>query len=76
MGNYLNWNVGLDGVTIGSNGDINGNKFKFDSFKQKDTDTLIAQEINFPILETKRLIVGLVNKVPQEQKFGITEASM
>ena len=76
MGNYLNWNVGLDGVTIGSNGDINGNKLKFDSFKQKDTDTLIAQEINFPILETKRLIVGLVNKVPQEQKFGITEASM
>ena len=23
VGNYLNWNVGLDGVTIGSNVDIN-----------------------------------------------------
>lgn len=76
MGNYLNWNIGLDGVTIGSNDDINGNKFNFGYFKQKDSENLIAQEINFPILESTRLIVGLVNKLPKEQKFGISNASI
>lgn len=34
MGNYLNWNVGTDGVTIGSNEDINGNEFSITKFKQ------------------------------------------
>lgn len=32
MGNYLNWNIGLDGVTIGSNEDINGHEIDLTEF--------------------------------------------
>ena len=46
VGNYLNWNVGLNGVTIGSNENINYKLLKTDSSK-------------FPVLKTDHVIVGL-----------------
>lgn len=56
VGNYLNWNVGLDGVTIGSNVDIN---YKLTSY---DSST-------FPVLKSnKNIIVGLEMKEIKNNK--------
>lgn len=63
MGNYINWNVGLDGVTIGSNSMINDSSVKYDKFFQKGYDNFpIYQEKFFPIYETTRLSIGRINK--------------
>ena len=51
MGNYLNWNVGLDGVTIGSNSNIN-------NFTHTSLSLNTPQP--FPILKTENsVIVGM-----------------
>jgi hypothetical protein len=71
MGNYLNWNIGLNGVTIGSGDEINGNKVKYDYFYQNGSNRIIVQEMYFPVVESETLTVGLRNKVPAESKFGI-----
>lgn len=47
VGNYLNWNVGFDGVTIGSNEKIN-----YTLIKNSETNV-------FPILKSAHVIVGL-----------------
>ena len=36
MGNYLNWNIGYTGVTIGSDENINGSSIELETFKQND----------------------------------------
>ena len=77
MGNYLNWNIGLDGVTIGSNEDISGNKYSFNYFYQSsEPSKKIAQEKIFPVIKSKTLYVGLVNKLINEQKFRINDSSV
>ena len=53
VGNYLNWNVGLNGVTIGSNENINYKLLKNDESKV------------FPVLETSHVIVGLEKIAPK-----------
>lgn len=55
MGNYLNWNIGTNGVTIGSDDNINGVH-------------------NFPILESKEIVIGLENKILPNNKKGVTDS--
>lgn len=82
MGNYLNWNVGIEGVTIGSNEQINGNYIDLESFQQKDfigrykgENEFIWQEKYFPILEAGKLIIGLQDKEYQSNKYKVNEES-
>ena len=78
MGNYLNWNVGLDGVTIGSNEDINGNEFSITKFKQYqgEKDFIVYQEKIFPVLQTRDLVVGMENMMVASNKKGINDVTL
>lgn len=53
MGNYINWNVGFDGLTIGSNESING----------YDPSTITVNDVTyqrlFPVLKTNNITVGM-----------------
>lgn len=80
MGNYLNWNVGLNGVTIGSNEDINSNSITLEYFQQNDIiknqsnpNNIIWQEKYFPILECGEIILGLQNKEYPNDKYKINK---
>lgn len=76
MGNYMNWNVGLDGVTIGSNEDINGNDYSISSFKQwqNTKSSTVYQSTIFPVLETQELTVGLENKILRSNKKAVNKS--
>lgn len=78
MGNYLNWNIGLDGITIGSNEDINGNELSITSFKQfqGEKDFIVYQEKIFPVVQTRDLTVGLENKMISSNKKGINNCTL
>lgn len=78
MGNYLNWNVGTDGVTIGSNEDINGNEFSITKFKQfqGEKDFIVYQEKIFPILQSRDLTVGMENMMVASNKKGINDTTL
>ena len=58
VGNYLNWNVGLNGVTIGSNEKINNKLLSNDSS-------------TFPVLITNHVIVGLEKIATKDVKKTI-----
>lgn len=58
VGNYLNWNVGLNGVTIGSNEKINNKLLSTDSS-------------TFPVLTTNNVIVGLEKIATKDVKKNI-----
>lgn len=82
MGNYLNWNIGLDGVTIGSDENINSNAIDLESFKQNDiiastvlSNQLIWQQKYFPILEAGEIHIGLNNKEYPSDKFKVNQTS-
>lgn len=63
MGNYLNWNVGHDGVTIGSNDLIAGTSQQYQVFYQNShKNHPIYQEKFFPVYKTNTIIVGKINK--------------
>lgn len=53
MGNYINWNVGFDGLTIGSNELING--------YDPSTTTVngVTYQKLFPVLKTNNITVGM-----------------
>ena len=70
MGNYLNWNVGLDGVTIGSNEKING----YSPAKIK-IENCTYQEL-FPVLKTNNLTVGLTKMLLGIDKGSVNDASV
>ena len=65
MGNYLNWNVGSDGVTIGSEEENNGDI----KLHNSSNDEKI-----FPILKSKELIIGLENKLLPSDKKIVTKS--
>lgn len=76
MGNYLNWNIGFNGITIGSNEEINGNAIDFELFLQQDgTYNVIWQQKYYPVLETKELVIGLQNKEYASDKYKINTDS-
>ena len=82
MGNFLNWNIGLDGVTIGSNEEINSSSIELESFKQTDiinknniSDRPIWQEKYFPVLESGEIIIGLQNKEYPSNKYKVNKES-
>lgn len=81
MGNYMNWNIGFDGVTIGSNEDINSTSIEIEKFKQNDflikqsTDDFIWQEKYFPVLESGNIIIGLDNKEYPSDKYKVNKDS-
>ena len=83
MGNYLNWNIGLDGVTIGSNEDINGSSIDLEHFTQTDyfslfnsnNKNLIWQEKYYPVIETGKIVIGLNNKDYPSDKYKINSDS-
>ena len=76
MGNYLNWNVGIDGVTIGSNEEINGNELSIKKFKeyQGEKNYIVYQEKIFPVLQTRDLTIGLENMMVASNKKGINDS--
>lgn len=76
MGNYLNWNIGLDGITIGSNDDINGNSISLTSFRQRENpDEDFIQKVIFPIVTSKEMVIGLENKLLLSEKTGTNISS-
>lgn len=77
MGNYTNWNIGLHGITIGSNPDINGNDLALTSFYQRENyNEQIVQPKLFPVLKTnKNIIVGLENKLLATDKKGVYDST-
>lgn len=63
LGNYLNWNVGHDGVTIGSNDMISDNSLVYNVFEQEGYKNYpIYQEKFFPVYNTNTVIIGRINK--------------
>ena len=69
MGNYMNWNLGTDDSTIGSDMENNGFLVQYSKHYQKDYDNHIYQPVLFPVLESKELIIGLESKlIPNEKK--------
>ena len=80
MGNYINWNLGTDDSTIGSDMENNGFSLGVDEHKedryfyQKGFDKKILQPFVFPVLESKELIVGLESKlIPNEKRYFSSE---
>lgn len=77
MGNYLNWNVGVEGVTIGSNEALNNNSLQYDIFRQAShaaPSYTIGQEKFFPVYETGQLLIGKINKKHRDDnKSNINE---
>lgn len=70
MGNYLNWNVGFDGVTIGSNERINGY-----SPAKTNIEGCTYQKL-FPVLKTNNLTVGLTKMLFGTEKGSVNDASV
>lgn len=84
MGNYLNWNIGYTGVTIGSDENINGSSVELETFKQNDIiqsdlitkkNNLVLQQKYFPVLESGNIIIGLNNKEHPADKYKINKDS-
>ena len=81
MGNYLNWNIGLDGVTIGCNESINSNHIDLEDFKQQDitktnnSDRIIWQKKYFPVLESGQILIGLHSKDYPSDKFKVNKSA-
>lgn len=77
MGNYTNWNVGIHGITIGSNPDINGNDLALTSFTQRENSSdQIVQPRLFPVLKTSNnLVIGLENKLKATDKKGVNDST-
>lgn len=80
MGNYLNWNIGVEGTTIGSDENISGNHIDLDSFIQTDYiknytlgDGIIWQQKYFPVLEAGHITIGLETKELSQSKTKINE---
>lgn len=72
LGNYLNWNVGHDGVTIGSNDMISDNSLVYNQFYQSDyKEYPIYQEKFFPVYNTSTVVIGKINK--QHRSDGKTK---
>lgn len=68
MGNYLNWNVGFDGVTIGSNESING----------YDPSTIELNKVTFqklfPVFKTNNITVGMKKMLLGTAKGGVNNS--
>lgn len=73
LGNYLNLNVGADGITFGSDELNNGNNADTVTFKQLLYDKSFQQERIFPVLEAKNAIIGLKPRVNAEEKTSVTK---
>ena len=82
MGNYINWNLGTEDSTIGSDMSNNGyllgltggdNKERY--FYQKDFDEKILQSYVFPVIETKELVIGLEPKLISDEKEYFSKTS-
>ena len=74
MGNYLNWNIGIEDTTIGSDEQNNGYSIFRDRVLQDDYNEEIIQPKVFPILESKELVIGLEPKLKGEEKTYLTNA--
>ena len=68
MGNYLNWNVGFDGITIGSNESING----YDPSKISKGGANYQRL--FPVLKTNNIIVGMQKMLLGTSKGGVNDS--
>ena len=82
MGNYLNWNIGFDGITIGSDENINSNSIEIERFLQTNNlsskvqnDEYIWQEKYFPVLESGEILIGLDNKEYPTDKYRTNKES-
>ena len=80
MGNYLNWNIGYNGVTIGSDENINSIAIDVEKFKQNDIirqkeNDFIWQQKYFPVLESGNIIIGLQNKEYPSDKYKVNKDS-
>ena len=88
MGNFLNWHIGLDGITIGSNYDINGTSVEIEHFldsKRKEDQELsnvspenyktILQDKYFPVMEAEEIVIGLQNKEYSSDKYKVNKDS-
>ena len=77
MGNFLNWYVGSDGVTIGSNEEINSNRFFFEEHYQSGYDEYpIYQEKFFPVLKSNSILIGKENKIYPSNKTITNQSSL
>ena len=74
MGNYLNWNIGVDGTTIGSDMENNGYSIFRDKILQDDFNEEILQSRFFPVLESRELVIGLESKLRGDEKTYFSNA--
>lgn len=74
MGNYLNWNIGVEGTTIGSDTLNNGYSIFRSKVRQNGYDVDIIQPNVFPILESRELVIGLEPKLRGDEKVYLTNA--
>ena len=72
MGNYLNWNIGVDATTIGSDVFNNGYSIFRNKILQKDYETAIIQPKVFPILESREMIIGMEPKLKGDEKVYLS----
>ena len=68
MGNYINWNIGFDGVTIGSNELING----YDH--SNTTISGVTFQRLFPVLKTNNITVGLKKMLLGTAKGAVNQS--
>lgn len=68
MGNYLNWNVGFDGFTIGSNESING----YDPSTTTIND--VTYQRLFPVLKTNNITVGMKKMLLGTEKGAVNQS--
>lgn len=80
MGNYLNWNVGSNGITIGSEQFLNDTLLCYNVFQQKQNAGVpIYQDKYFPIFQTKQILIGRNNKehrVDNKNTIGVPLLSL
>lgn len=76
LGNYLNINLGPDGVTIGSDELNNGNNNNTVKFTQLLYNKENTQKLVFPVLRAKNLIVGLQERLLPESKSSVEGGSI
>lgn len=68
MGNYINWNIGFDGVTIGSNELING----YDH--SNTTISGVTFQRLFPVLKTNNITVGMKKMLLGTAKGAVNQS--
>ena len=76
LGNYMNINLGADGVTFGSDELNNGNNADKVNFTQLLYNKQFSQEKVFPVIEAQHAIIGLKGIELPESKSSVNNGTL